>query len=78
MIENKSNQKHTTINPYDIDKSEYDEGYEGCAKSGTGLPIVKKLFGSSLCDTGITTKEYDNNLFLVNLFVSWKVKSFKV
>ena len=78
MIENKSNQKHTTINPYHIDKSEYDEGYEGCAKSGTGLPIVNKLFGSSLCDTGITTKEYDNNLFLVNLFVSWKVKSFKV
>ena len=29
MIENKSNQKHTTINPYHIDKSEYDEGYEG-------------------------------------------------
>ena len=78
MIENKSNQKHTTINPYHIDKSEYDEGYEGCAKSGTGLPIVNKLFGSSLCDTGITTKEYDNNLFLVNLFVSWKVESFKV
>nr|WP_321322493.1 hypothetical protein [uncultured Campylobacter sp.] len=61
MIENKSNQKHTTINPYHIDKSEYDEGYEGCAKSGTGLPIVNKLFGSSLCDTGIATKEYDNN-----------------
>ena len=78
MIENKTNQKHTTINPYHIDKSEYDEGYEGCAKSGTGLPIVNKLFGSSLCDTGITIKEYDNNLFLVNLFVSWKVKSFKV
>ena len=74
MIENKSNQKHTTINPYHIDKSEYDEGYEGCAKSGTGLPIVNKLFGSSLCDTGITTKEYDNNLFLVNLFVSWKLE----
>lgn len=74
---NKSNQKHTT-NPYDFEKSVYKKAYKACDKSGTGLPIVKKLFGSSLCDTGITTKEYDNNLFLVNLFVSWKVESFKV
>lgn len=56
---NKSNQNST--NPYDFNKSEYNKAYEACANSGTGLPIVNKLFGSSLCDTGIATKEYDNN-----------------
>ena len=48
-------------NPYDFNKSDYNKGYEACAKSGIGLPIVNKLFGRSLCDIGVMAKEHHNN-----------------
>ena len=55
------NKEHNMTNPYDFDKLEYEKGYKGCAKSGSGIPIVNKLFGRSLCDLGIGTKEHENN-----------------
>ena len=56
-----NNKEHNMTNPYDFDKLEYEKGYKGCAKSGSGIPIVNKLFGRRLCDLGIGTKEYENN-----------------
>ena len=56
-----NNKEHNMTNPYDFDKLEYEKGYKGCAKSGSGIPIVNKLFGRSLCDLGIGTKEHENN-----------------
>lgn len=56
-----SNKEHNMTNPYDFDKSEYEKGYKWCAKSGSGIPFINKLFGRTLCDIGIGTKEYENN-----------------
>ena len=30
------NKEHNMTNPYDFDKLEYEKGYKGCAKSGSG------------------------------------------